>query len=315
MKTTPNLGLKKPDQEDFYNVDDFNYNADKLDEEVARRIVNAGGVPSIQAGLDANKPIPGTAGRLYVATDTQMIYRDTGTAWQKVGVVKWDDIEGKPDLALASDLAAHLAEKATHGVESGYYIAKTSRSDQLPAWNDIQGKPLTFTPAAHTHSGSDITSPVANATNATTWQNIGWVKPGNTVLITSASEAYHSDSFYVPLKVFSVLYPGRYRINGKIRSSHQDYTATIVIGMLYHVGRTASYSIIFGLSNTFSTTSTTYVDFSLDMIHPVPLCGTILLLGKSNNSNGGVYVSNVSVCYASGASSDASSNAELTRID
>jgi hypothetical protein len=83
-------------------------------QELANRIVNAGSVPSIQAGPDAEKPAPGTAGRLYVATDTQIIYRDTGTAWQKVGAVKWDDIEEKPDLALASDLAAHLADDMPH---------------------------------------------------------------------------------------------------------------------------------------------------------------------------------------------------------
>ncbi len=43
----------------------------------------------------------------------------------------------------------HANSKQTHGISSGYYIAKTSRSDQLPAWNDIQGKPSSFTPATH----------------------------------------------------------------------------------------------------------------------------------------------------------------------
>jgi hypothetical protein len=129
MNTTPNLGLKKPAQEDFYNVEDFNYNADIIDTELVKRIENKGGVPSIQAGLDAEKPDPGTVGRLYVATDTQIIYRDTGSAWQRVGAVKWDDIDGKPasftpaahgneahdpDFALASDLAAHLADNTRH---------------------------------------------------------------------------------------------------------------------------------------------------------------------------------------------------------
>ena len=36
MNTTPNLGLRKPGQDDFYNVDDFNYNADILDAEATR---------------------------------------------------------------------------------------------------------------------------------------------------------------------------------------------------------------------------------------------------------------------------------------
>jgi len=57
----------------------------------------------------------------------------------------------------------HAGTKNTHGVGSGYYIAKTSRSDQLPAWNDMQGKPSNFPPSAHksTHAsgGSDALTP------------------------------------------------------------------------------------------------------------------------------------------------------------
>nr|WP_312986000.1 hypothetical protein [Clostridioides sp.] len=34
MKFTEKLGLKKPDPTDFYNLEDFNYNADKIDEEL-----------------------------------------------------------------------------------------------------------------------------------------------------------------------------------------------------------------------------------------------------------------------------------------
>jgi hypothetical protein len=48
----------------------------------------------------------------------------------------------------------HAGSKQTHGISGGYYIAKTSRSDQLPAWNDIQGKPSLVTP-------SDLSSALA----------------------------------------------------------------------------------------------------------------------------------------------------------
>jgi len=34
MKYTPNYGLKKPEQDDFYNVEDFNENADIIDEKL-----------------------------------------------------------------------------------------------------------------------------------------------------------------------------------------------------------------------------------------------------------------------------------------
>ena len=40
MKYTNNLNLKKPDQVDFYDVDDFNFNADELDKKIAE-ILNA----------------------------------------------------------------------------------------------------------------------------------------------------------------------------------------------------------------------------------------------------------------------------------
>ena len=40
MKYTTNLNLKKPDQVDFYDVDDFNFNADELDKKIGE-ILNA----------------------------------------------------------------------------------------------------------------------------------------------------------------------------------------------------------------------------------------------------------------------------------
>lgn len=38
--------------------------------------------------------------------------------------------------------------------------------NQVTTWDGVSGKPATFAPTAHGHSGSDVTSAVANATNA-----------------------------------------------------------------------------------------------------------------------------------------------------
>lgn len=155
MLTTPNLGLKKPEANDTVNIADLNYNADALDEQVAKRIVNAGNTPSIQAGTDASKPAPGTAGRLYVATDTQIIYRDTGSAWAKVGVVKWGDIDGKP-ATFPPSAHTHAGSDITSKVSSA------SAADTVP-WTGVSGKPSSFPPSAHksTHAsgGSDPLTP------------------------------------------------------------------------------------------------------------------------------------------------------------
>lgn len=45
------------------------------------QVVNAGGTPSFQQGLLANRPAAATPGRLYLATDTAEIYRDSGVNW------------------------------------------------------------------------------------------------------------------------------------------------------------------------------------------------------------------------------------------
>jgi len=127
LQTTPNLGLKKYETNDTADLTAIGPNWDTLDQEVVKRIVNAGGAPSIQAGPDASKPTPGTAGRLYVATDTQIIYRDTGSAWQKVGVVKWDDIEGKPSSFTPS------AHKTTHAIGGSDALSPGDIGAETPA--------------------------------------------------------------------------------------------------------------------------------------------------------------------------------------
>jgi hypothetical protein len=48
-------------------------------------VTNYGGVPSAGAGLLANRPAAGVVGRLFIGTDTNIMYRDTGAAWVTIG--------------------------------------------------------------------------------------------------------------------------------------------------------------------------------------------------------------------------------------
>lgn len=57
-------------------------------------VTNAGATPSVQTGTDVSKPAFGTAGRIYVASDTNKIYRDTGSAWVIVGTSSAADLSG-----------------------------------------------------------------------------------------------------------------------------------------------------------------------------------------------------------------------------
>lgn len=66
------------------------------------------------------------------------------------------------EAATHEDISYHALSKTTHGVQSPYYIAKTSRSDQLPSWRDIPDKPTEFPPAGHNHDAGDVVSGVLN---------------------------------------------------------------------------------------------------------------------------------------------------------
>ena len=68
--------------------------------------------------------------------------------------VNWEDVQGKPS-AYPPEPHTHDISEITVG--TGYYLAKTSRSDNLPSWYDIPDKPSEFPPAPHTHTKADIT--------------------------------------------------------------------------------------------------------------------------------------------------------------
>jgi hypothetical protein len=52
----------------------------------------------IMSGLDAAKPAFGVAGRLYYATDDDVLYRDSGTGWDNVTLDWTEMISGKPTI-------------------------------------------------------------------------------------------------------------------------------------------------------------------------------------------------------------------------
>jgi len=83
----------------------------------------AGGASAnVQYGLFASRPTAGSAGRVYVATDTYSLignvgfmYLDNGTDWQKIGLLPqdiYDSINGAVGYALGVDAANHTAALA-----------------------------------------------------------------------------------------------------------------------------------------------------------------------------------------------------------
>jgi len=52
---------------------------------IAAKVANAGGAPSILEDVFASRPAAGTAGRIFIATDTKVQYRDNGSSWDLIG--------------------------------------------------------------------------------------------------------------------------------------------------------------------------------------------------------------------------------------
>jgi len=106
METTENLGLKKPSQDDYYNVDDFNYNADAIDE-FCGRTDNPHNVTKEQVGL-GNVPNVSTNDQIPTFTEAETL--TALKSGEKLSVSL-----GKIAKAI-KDSISHFATKATASV-------------------------------------------------------------------------------------------------------------------------------------------------------------------------------------------------------
>ena len=95
---TKNFNLKLPSDIEFYDIEDFNENFEKIDQMAVKK---GEGIGELTGGALSDRPEPGIAGRYYFAQDTGEIFLDTGEEWV---------------LAAASqkELAAHKADYIHH---------------------------------------------------------------------------------------------------------------------------------------------------------------------------------------------------------
>lgn len=134
-------------------------------------VQNAGTAPSIKTGLDSAKGVAGAQGALYVASDTGIIYRSSGSVWVKVGVTSYNDLDDKPTTAGLPNAFTNFhagtvtiqpentADTLNFNAGSGISITGNSSTDTITISSTASGSGV----GAHTHTGSDITSEVEDS--------------------------------------------------------------------------------------------------------------------------------------------------------
>ncbi len=93
----------------------------------------------------ATAPSTPVAGQIYFNTASNKYFGYNGTKWVDLGY----EHPSTHTIAQISGLQSALDGKAAanHNHDNAYKPAS-----YVPAWNEVTGKPSTFTPASHTHS-------------------------------------------------------------------------------------------------------------------------------------------------------------------
>ena len=140
LKYTTNLNLKKPDQVDFYDVDDFNFNADELDKKIAE-ILNAIIIASqneaelgndnakMMTPLRTKQAILKLAPKPAMATQTEAEAGTDNTKHMTALRVKQSILKNAPKQDLTP--YAKLASPAFTGTPTAPTASKTTNNTQI----------------------------------------------------------------------------------------------------------------------------------------------------------------------------------------
>ncbi|UOF01126.1 beta strand repeat-containing protein [Bdellovibrio reynosensis] len=79
--TTPAISISQATTSTNGYLSSTDWNTFNNKQAAGNYMLNAGGTPSVQTGLDASKPASPTAGAIYFATDTKVIYQYNSGAW------------------------------------------------------------------------------------------------------------------------------------------------------------------------------------------------------------------------------------------
>lgn len=127
-------------------------------------LLNAGGVPSLQAGSLAARPAAGTVGKIYLDTDHNTYFRDTGTNWVTISGAVYTQITAGEILQQSGTTTVPIDSTVPTSTE-GFEILNVSFTPNY-ATSTIAIE-LTFLVSVST-AGSPVCSIFANGNNIST---------------------------------------------------------------------------------------------------------------------------------------------------
>ncbi|CAE80938.1 tail fiber domain-containing protein [Bdellovibrio bacteriovorus] len=192
---------------------------------ISDAVKNMGGSPSIQSGTDAARPAPGTAGRIYISSDTNQIYRDTGSAWNTLGggggaalpISLTTEVTGILPIANggtgSSSVAGAMSALSPLSTKGDLLVHNGTANVRLPAGasgqvlaadtTDANGVKWVTAPAgtvtavtgnAPVMVSNNTTTPLISVSDATT-STKGVVQIGNGLNVTSGTVSVNPGSF------------------------------------------------------------------------------------------------------------------------
>ncbi|WP_413612353.1 tail fiber domain-containing protein [Bdellovibrio sp. HCB-110] len=183
---------------------------------IADGIQNLGGTPSVQTGTLATRPAFGTAGQIYIASDNNTIYRDTGTAWVAIGdgaVGGVTSVSASAPLSSSGGTTPNLTLSQANTTTDGYLTSTD--------WNTFNSKLGTTT----TFSGD-----VSGAYNATSVDKIKGKAVAPAAYVTGQVLRYDGTSWV------NALIDASTDLTGTLGIANGGTGATTVVGARTNLG-------------------------------------------------------------------------------
>lgn len=137
-------------------------------------IVNTASTPSIGAGLDASKGAFGTAGRLWIASDSKKIYRDSGSAWVVVGSTDAADLTGTMATAQLPTVPQSKGGTGLTTAGSGHQVLAMNAAGTAMEYKTlVAGSNVVITPSTNTLTIDAAASSAAGANTQIQYNNAG----------------------------------------------------------------------------------------------------------------------------------------------